>query len=93
MKTNQAKIEARIEASNEKFEFLQGTLLSWMDAHHAKTEANHEEMMTKLDAHHERMTASVNTRWKETTACQEAVEAYPEKIEAPYQLWRKKYLS
>jgi hypothetical protein len=31
-----------------------------------------------LDAHHERMTASVNTWQKETMACQEAMEAYPE---------------
>jgi hypothetical protein len=36
-----------------------------MDAHHAKTEANHEETMAKLDAHHEWMRASVNIWRKE----------------------------
>lgn len=35
-------------------------LVSQMDAHHAKTEANHEEIKVKLNAHHEQMRASVN---------------------------------
>jgi hypothetical protein len=39
--------------------------------------AGHEMMMAKLDTHHERMEASVNAWQKETTACQEATEAYP----------------
>jgi hypothetical protein len=82
IKTNQAKMEARIEANNWKFEVLRDTLVSWMDAHHAKTDVNHEEMMAKLDAHHEWMRASVNAWRKETTACQEVTEAYPEKMEA-----------
>jgi hypothetical protein len=33
-----------------------------VDAHHTRTEANHEEMMIKLDAHHERMKAGVNAQ-------------------------------
>jgi hypothetical protein len=53
------EMKAEIRANNEKFEVLQGTLFSRMDAYHAKTEANHEEM-TKLDAHYEMMRASVN---------------------------------
>jgi bifunctional pyridoxal-dependent enzyme with beta-cystathionase and maltose regulon repressor activities len=81
IKTNQAKMVARIEANNEKFEILQGTLFSWLDVRHAKTEANPEEMMVKLDAHHERMTVSVNAWRKETVFCQEATEACPEKIQ------------
>jgi translation elongation factor EF-1beta len=34
-----AKMEARIEAINEKFEVREGILIPLMDAHHAKTEA------------------------------------------------------
>jgi hypothetical protein len=35
METNQEKLEARIEANNEKFEVLQGALVSRMDVHQA----------------------------------------------------------
>jgi hypothetical protein len=35
-----AKTEARIDAKNEKFEDLRDTLVSRMDAHQARTEAN-----------------------------------------------------
>jgi hypothetical protein len=45
----------------------------------SQEEANHEEMMAKLDAQHEGMKACVNAWRKETTACQEETEAYPEK--------------
>jgi hypothetical protein len=42
----EAKIGAEIrtsqEISNEKFEVLQGTLVSWMDIHQARTEAMQE---------------------------------------------------
>jgi hypothetical protein len=38
-------------------------------------------MMAKLDAHHEGTGASLNSGREETTACQEATEAYPEEIE------------
>jgi hypothetical protein len=34
---NQGKMEAEIEANNEKFEALRGTLLSQMDIHQART--------------------------------------------------------
>jgi hypothetical protein len=52
MKTNQAKadanlkkmkeemlgkMEGRIKVNDEKFEVLQDTLISWLDAHHART--------------------------------------------------------
>jgi hypothetical protein len=54
-----AKLEAKMDANNEKFEVLKGTLVSQMDAHQARTEAHHK-MMAMLDAHHERVKASVN---------------------------------
>jgi hypothetical protein len=37
------KMEARIDISNEKFEVLRGTLVSWMDIHQDRTEAIQEE--------------------------------------------------
>jgi hypothetical protein len=39
-----------------------GTLVPWMDIHHARTGANQREIIAKLDAHHERMMARVNTQ-------------------------------
>jgi uncharacterized protein YPO0396 len=72
-----AKMEARIKANNEKFKILRDTLVSQMVSHHARTEANQEEMIAKLDTYHERMGAGVNAWQEEVTACQEATEAYP----------------
>jgi hypothetical protein len=60
-----AKMEVRIEANNKKFEVLQGTLISWLDAHHAKTEANHEELMAAMKASHERMIAKMEANPEE----------------------------
>jgi hypothetical protein len=37
-----AKMEARTDANNEKFEVLLSTLASQMDIHQARTEAVHE---------------------------------------------------
>jgi hypothetical protein len=45
-------------------------------------EAKMDAMNSKLEAHHEGMRANVNTRWEETTTCQEATEAYPEMMDA-----------
>jgi uncharacterized protein YfkK (UPF0435 family) len=39
METNRERMEARIDASNEKFEILQGTLIFQMNYHQARTEA------------------------------------------------------
>jgi hypothetical protein len=49
-----------MDGNNKKFEVLRGNLVSRMNAHHAKTKADHKEMMAKLAAHHERMRTSVN---------------------------------
>jgi hypothetical protein len=65
IKTNQATMEARIEDNNKKFEVLQGTHVFWMGMHQEELEA----------AIH-----SMRTQQKETTACQGAMEAYPEKM-------------
>jgi hypothetical protein len=69
--------------TNREMKAQVGSLVSRMDAYHAKREANHEMMMAKLDAHQEMMmTASVNAWRRETTACQEATETYQENMEA-----------
>jgi hypothetical protein len=45
IKTNQERLEAKIEANNEKFEVLRGALVSGMEStRQAKTEANREEV-------------------------------------------------
>jgi hypothetical protein len=41
-----------------------------------------EEIVAQLDAHQGRMEACINAWWKETMACQEVKEPYPEKMEA-----------
>jgi hypothetical protein len=42
-----ARLEANIEASNEKFEALGNTLLSWMETHQARLEFTQEEMKAR----------------------------------------------
>jgi hypothetical protein len=37
-----------IRANNVPFEILQGTLVSQMDIHQDRTEANHREMIAKM---------------------------------------------
>jgi hypothetical protein len=49
-----------IRANSEKFEVLQGTLISLMDAHYARTEANQKEIMAKLDF----------PSWKDESLCE-----------------------
>jgi hypothetical protein len=63
---HQEKTEARINANNEKFEVLRGTLVSRMDTHQARTKAIQEEIMSKMDAHQERMETSMNA-WRHVT--------------------------
>jgi hypothetical protein len=53
----QAKMEARIEPNSKKFEVLRVTLVSWMDAHHTRTEDNQEKLMAIMEAGHERIEA------------------------------------
>jgi hypothetical protein len=77
-----ARLLAEIRTNREEMEAQVGSLVSRMDAYHAKREANHEMLMAKLDAHHERMRASVNAWRRETTACQEATETNQENMEA-----------
>jgi hypothetical protein len=70
----EAKIEAKMDSHHVKFEVLQGTFVSWMDVHHAKTKTNHEELMTTIKASHERIETLIDVS-------QEATEAYPEIVE------------
>jgi hypothetical protein len=58
---------SQIEDNNEKFEVLQGTLVSQMDRHQEKMDA---------------WIADMKERRKETTTCQEATEVNPEKMES-----------
>jgi hypothetical protein len=46
--TNLNKMEAEIRANNEKFQVLQGTLVSQTDIHQARTEAVQEKMDANL---------------------------------------------
>jgi hypothetical protein len=59
MRTNQERLEAKIEARNEKFEVLWGTVVSWMDIHQARTGSPWEEMKAKMDIHQEKMEATM----------------------------------
>jgi hypothetical protein len=69
MEANEERMDARIEAKNEKFEVLQGTLVSRTGAHHAKTQANHEELMAAMKASHERIEAPMDVSLAVTEAC------------------------
>jgi hypothetical protein len=51
MDANQERTEAKIEANNEKFEVLRGTLVSWMDIDQARTVSIQEDMKAKMDIH------------------------------------------
>jgi chromosome segregation ATPase len=78
-------METQIEANNEKFEALRGTLLSRKDIHQASTEAIQEEMKAKMNKNQEKMDDWLEEMkaWrKKTTACQEATEACLEKAKA-----------
>jgi hypothetical protein len=47
MKTNQERMEAKREVNNKNFEVLQGTLVSQIDIHKTRTEANQRAMTAK----------------------------------------------
>jgi CII-binding regulator of phage lambda lysogenization HflD len=52
-------MEATMNRHQEAMKAQMVSLISKMDAHHARTEANHERMMAKLGAHHERIMATI----------------------------------
>jgi hypothetical protein len=78
MKTNQmrmeAKIQAKIKATTEKSEDLRSTLVSQMDIRQARTEAVQQEIIAKMDAHHERIEARMNAWRNDTTACLKSMQ-------------------
>jgi hypothetical protein len=82
MKTNEERLEAKIEGNKQKFEVLRGTLVSRMDAHQSKTEANHEESMAAMKASQERMDALMDDSLKMTKACVEKIEVNQGKVES-----------
>jgi hypothetical protein len=48
-------LEAKIEANSKRSDDLQGTLVSLMDIHQARTKSTQEEMLAGMEGHHERM--------------------------------------
>jgi hypothetical protein len=70
----EAEIEADIKPDDEKFEIIQSTLVSRMDVHHTKTEANHEELIAARKANHERTEALMDVSVKTTEAFLESKE-------------------
>jgi hypothetical protein len=55
---NQENMEARINANNEEFEVLRGTLVSRVDTHQARTKKKIQKgIIAKMDAYQERMEA------------------------------------
>jgi hypothetical protein len=60
MEANLKEMKVEIKTNNKKFEVLQGTFVSQMDIHQARTEAIQEEIIAKMDAHQESMEATMN---------------------------------
>jgi hypothetical protein len=58
------------KANNEKFEVLQGTLISWMDIHQTRTEA----MQEKSDTHLKEITASQEHMKEDTKVSKEKMK-------------------
>jgi hypothetical protein len=58
---SQEKIEARIDANNENFEVLWGTLFSWMDNHQARTVSIQQGTEARIGIHQEMMEAAVRS--------------------------------
>jgi hypothetical protein len=56
-----ARLEARIDADNEKFEVLQGAPISQMDIHQTRTMSIQEEMKAKMDVHQEKVEATIHS--------------------------------
>jgi hypothetical protein len=54
MDINLRRIRAEFRANGEKFEALLGTLVSRMDIHQARIDANQEKMLAKMDTNQEK---------------------------------------
>jgi adenine-specific DNA methylase len=67
IRTDQERMEAKIEANNEKSGVFLGPLVSRMDMHQARTKANQRET-----------TAKMHTLIERTEACVGKLEANPE---------------
>jgi hypothetical protein len=50
-----------IDANNEMFKVLQGTLVSRMDIHQTRIESTEEEINTKMDIHKEMMETAIHS--------------------------------
>jgi uncharacterized damage-inducible protein DinB len=60
-KINQERAKAQVEANNEKFEALRGTLRSRMDIQQVWTEAIQEEIKAKMNKNQEKMEATIGS--------------------------------
>jgi hypothetical protein len=70
MNAMEERMEAKIEANNEKFQVLQGTLVSWMDINQVRTGA----MQAKTDASLKEMKASQEYLTEEIEASKEEMK-------------------
>jgi hypothetical protein len=73
MKATQERTEANlremnpeVRANNENFEVLQGTLVSWVDIHQARTECTWEEMRTSQESMEVKMVTNQENQDKRT---------------------------
>jgi hypothetical protein len=80
IRTNQERTEAKIEASNENFKTLQGTLLSQMVIHQARTETIQEEMESKVNKNQEKMEAAIGSSQEEMRAAISSIRAKLEDV-------------
>jgi hypothetical protein len=74
------EMKAEIKANNEKFGVLRSTLVSGMDAHHAKTEVNNEELMVAMLVSREIIEALMDVSLETTEGCREKIEANQQKV-------------
>jgi hypothetical protein len=82
MDSFQAKMDANQEMTARLEAKTDANLKEMKDeirANNEKFEVLRDTLVAQMDDHHKRMRASVNASREETTACQEATEAYPEK--------------
>jgi hypothetical protein len=78
MASNQEQVKAmteEMEDGQEQIKTYIDCLVSRMDAHQAKTEANHEELMAIMKASGKRVEALIDVSLEGGRACQEATEA------------------
>jgi hypothetical protein len=75
------EMKAETRANSEKFRALKSTLVSRMDAHHAKTGANNEELMAATKASREIIEALMDVSLQMTASCLEKIETNQGKVE------------